>query len=105
MAKVISFDGARSKSRRGRKVRPESRETVQLWQVSQEIDAVVKEAILTRGLPPAEVAAVLAHRLGTLVAVSGNAPALTAFCETILRRLAGGSEPLPRPDGAAPKDA
>ena len=64
-----------------------SRDTVQLWRFSQEIDEVLSRAIVETHLAPEDVAAVLAHRLGTLITMSDDPVVLTQFCQKLLERL------------------
>lgn len=87
MVKIIDFKetGIKKNPRRNRK--PESRETVLLWQLSQEFDALLQYAIVDQKLPPEEVAAMLAHRLGTLISTTDSASILTEFCNRLISRL------------------
>lgn len=77
----------------GAETRTPDRESVLLWQMAQDIDAIVRHAILEKKLTSAEVAAVLAHRLGTLIALDDRSPeALSEFCCRILRRIGLGDD-------------
>jgi hypothetical protein len=74
---------------------PPNRGAVQLWQLSHGIDDLVRDAILQKQASVDEVAAVLAHRLGTLIATSDKAAALSDFCCQLIRRLNPGSDTGP----------
>ena len=63
-----------------------TRDTVQLWRFSQQIDSLIQEAVVETHLSGDEVAAVLAHRLGTLIATSDNSEVLREFCERVVGR-------------------
>lgn len=68
------------------------KDTYALWMFSQDVDTLVRHAVAATGLPVEEVAAILAHRLGTLAAASERPEALAAFCKTLLDRLVSGSD-------------
>ena len=68
------------------------KETYELWTLSQDIDGLVTNAVAQKGLALEEVAAILAHRLGTLVSASQNPDKLVAFCSALLERLQGGHD-------------
>ena len=70
-----------------RKAATINREGVLLWQFSQVVDEAITHAILEKGSKPEEVAAILAHRLGTLIDSTERADALKEFCIQLLQKL------------------
>ena len=86
MGNIVDFKAKAPKnSKRAR--RPESRETVKLWQLSQQLDALFQVAIVEQNLPAEEVAAMVAHRLGTLISTTEKSALLAQFCFRIVHRL------------------
>jgi hypothetical protein len=104
MGDVIDFQQGRS--RKEREVEPSEKEglttsqkvlrkqkpsvtksTYNLWDFSKQIDELVTHSIVHKGLPPEEVATILAHRLGTLVGVTERRDELLTFCVALLKRL------------------
>lgn len=81
MAKVIDI-----KSRANR-VQPPKKETVALWQMSQDIDQILIDGITTKDLDPHEVAAIMAHRLGSLINSCEDPDMILDFCLNIIHRL------------------
>jgi hypothetical protein len=65
------------------------RDTYELWMLSQDVDALLLRAVAEKGLALEEVAAILAHRLGTLVGRAEHPERLLAFCQSLLERLQG----------------
>ncbi len=102
MGDIIKFDSGRkaeqtSSRRKGRQgprapngqvlPPPVNKETYQLWELSRDFDSLVTNAIVAGGIPPEEVAAVLAHRLGTLIGVTEQRDELLTFCTNLIKRL------------------
>ena len=75
----------------GRKSAPRiDRQTYELWMLSQDVDALIVKAVASNELNLEEVAAILAHRLGTLIQRSEHPEKLVTFCRSLLERLQGG---------------
>ena len=64
------------------------KEAVKLIKMADAIDAIVLEAIDSKELDPEDVAAVLAHRLGTFLNHIDEKISLWEFCEKVLRKQA-----------------
>lgn len=62
-------------------------QTVRLWRLSLEIDDLIKNGVVVESLPPEEIAAIIAHRLGTLIACCENSKELAKFCSNIVERM------------------
>lgn len=62
-------------------------QTVKLWRLSMEIDDLIKKGVLDDSLPPDEIAAIVAHRLGTLISCCENPIELSKFCCHIIERM------------------
>lgn len=63
------------------------KETVMLWQLSESIDDSIRFAVLDQKLKTEEVAAILAHRLGTLINLSESPEKLVEFCVQLVKNL------------------
>lgn len=87
MGNILDFKAQAAKKNAKPKRRPESRETVLLWQLSQQLDALFQFAVVEQKLPPEEVAAMVAHRLGTLITTTDKSSLLADFCCRIVSRL------------------
>ncbi|KAB8033493.1 hypothetical protein [Fluviispira multicolorata] len=61
--------------------------TIKLWRLSMEIDDLIKKGVLDDSLPPDEIAAIIAHRLGTLISCSEKSVELSEFCCHIIERM------------------
>ncbi|BBH53198.1 hypothetical protein [Fluviispira sanaruensis] len=61
--------------------------TVKLWRFSMEIDDLITKGAINDSLPPDEIAAILAHRLGTLISCSDKSVELSEFCCHIIERM------------------
>lgn len=111
MTKVIDLSARRAQgkskgnTKRANAVPRIDRETYELWTLSQDIDALVTKAVAEKGLALEEVAAILAHRLGTLAVASKDPEKLVGFCASLLERLAGGSDPEGDEGGKPPTRA
>jgi uncharacterized protein (DUF305 family) len=70
------------------KKRPVDKETYLLWMFSKDIDAVLSKYMLEHHLKATELAAILSHRLGGLVATTEHPEKLSEFCENVMRRMA-----------------
>lgn len=83
----------------GRK-RAIDKETYLLWMFSKDIDQILARYILEHRLQARELAAVLSHRLGGLVATTENPEKLEEFCESVMRRMTSleEAEKSPRPE-------
>ncbi|APJ03760.1 hypothetical protein [Silvanigrella aquatica] len=62
-------------------------QTIRLWRLSMEIDDLIKKGVLDDSLPPDEIAAILAHRLGTLISCCEKPIDLSKFCCNIIERM------------------
>lgn len=62
-------------------------QTVRLWRLSMAIDDLIKQGVLDDSLPPDEIAAILAHRLGTLISCTERSEELAQFCCHIIQRM------------------
>lgn len=98
MTKVIDLSAHRAEGKSRRNAKRKSlaprmdKETYELWTLSQDIDSLVTNAVARKGLALEEVAAILAHRLGTLASASSHPDKLLAFCTSLLERLQGGPD-------------
>jgi hypothetical protein len=63
------------------------KEIVKLWNFSQSVDNAIEAAIVQNDLPMEEVAAVLAHRLATLISISERPEKLIPFCAVTMERV------------------
>lgn len=61
--------------------------TLKLWHFSLSIDKLITDAVAYEKLPPDEVAAMLAHRLGALIKASENSHELLPFCLQVIEKL------------------
>jgi hypothetical protein len=62
-------------------------QTIKLWRLSMEIDDLIKKGVLDDSLPPDEIAAILSHRLGTLISCCEKPSELSQFCSHIIERM------------------
>jgi hypothetical protein len=62
-------------------------QTIKLWRLSMEIDDIIKKGILDESLPPDEIAAIIAHRLGSLISCCEKPTDLAKFCSNIIERM------------------
>ena len=67
-------------------------QTVRLWRLSMEIDDLIKKGVLDYSLPPDEIAAIVAHRLGTLISCCEKPVDLSKFCCNIIERMNSNSK-------------
>lgn len=61
--------------------------TQKLWHFSLAIDKLITEGVTYEKLSPDEVAAMLAHRLGSLIKASESSPELMSFCFNVIEKL------------------
>lgn len=96
MSHIIKFDPSKRKQNNQKKSsqthksnekKPPERDTVKLWQMAEQIDDIIKDAVLQQNLNPREVAAVLAHRLGNLIQTTESPHELLEFCEQLIEKL------------------
>jgi len=83
---------SKAKDSNSRKPKPISRidrQTYELWMLSQDVDALIVKAVASNELNLEEVAAIVAHRLGTLIQRSEHPEKLVTFCQSLLERLQG----------------
>jgi len=66
---------------------PVNSESIKLWWISQEFDDLIRKAVIDKHIPAEELAAVMAHRLGTLLMVSERTPEMTLFCMKIISKI------------------
>ena len=90
MGKIVSLE-ERKKAKKS--TPPIDRDTYHLWQLSHDLDRIITEGIVDKGLKIEEVSAVLAHRLGSLMKRAENPEKILAFCESLARRLVEGENP------------
>lgn len=62
-------------------------EVVKLWRLSLAMDDLIKSGVIDDQLPPDEVAAIFANRLGTLIGCCENSHELAKFCMEIIERM------------------
>jgi len=78
----------------GRKEKtPVNSESIKLWWISQEFDDLIRKAVIDKHIPAEELAAVMAHRLGTLLMVSERTPEMTLFCMKIISKITNQPHP------------
>ena len=77
--------------------KPPDAQSIRLWRFSMEIDDLIKKGVVHDSLSPDEIAAVLAHRLGTLISCCDQPVELARFCNDIIDRLN-----LPKPKTGEP---
>jgi hypothetical protein len=65
------------------------KETYLLWLFSRDVDILISKFILEHKLSAKEVAAVLAHRLGQLIAGTPDKRLLVPFCQKVIARVSG----------------
>ncbi|MEY4066443.1 MAG: hypothetical protein RIR26_2651 [Pseudomonadota bacterium] len=70
-----------------------SSESIKLWWISQEFDVLIRKAVLDKHIPVEELAAVMAHRLGSLLMVSERTPELTLFCMKVISKITNQPKP------------
>jgi hypothetical protein len=68
-------------------------ESIKLWWISQEFDVLIRKAVLEKHIPVEELAAVMAHRLGSLLLVSERTPDLTLFCMKLISKITNQPQP------------
>jgi hypothetical protein len=73
--------------RKGKQSRVD-KETYLLWMFSRDIDTLMARYMFEHNLKVQEIAAILSHRLGGLVATTENPERLEEFCQTVMRRMA-----------------
>ena len=76
MAKILQFRA---------KATPPDKDAVKLLLIADEIDAIIVEAMTNRGIEPRDIAAVLAHRLGTLVRNVDQKSELLDICASVAK--------------------
>ena len=76
MAKVLPFRP---------KTQPPKKAAVKLMRLADEIDSIIVDAVTSRNLEARDVAAVLAHRLGTLVRTLDEKGELLDLCASVAR--------------------
>jgi len=64
------------------------KETYLLWMFSKDIDDLITRYMFEHHLKAHELAAILSHRLGQLVATTEKPERLEEFCQNVLRRMA-----------------
>ncbi len=62
-------------------------EVVKLWRLSLAMDDLIKSGVVDDQLPPDEIAAIFANRLGTLIGCCENSQELSKFCTEIIERM------------------
>jgi hypothetical protein len=72
------------------KPKPPDRTTILLHDLAYQMDALLQRAVVHDELELEEVAAVVAHRLGTLMGISSQPHALREFCISIINRQSQG---------------
>ena len=89
---LVVFSADRRKTTPKKKSKPVSspisKEVYVLWNLAQDIDSLLEKCVVKDGLAPEEVAAILTHRLGTLISVSPDPKKLQDFCVKLLKKLA-----------------
>ncbi|MBM3381699.1 MAG: hypothetical protein FJY29_04580 [Betaproteobacteria bacterium] len=70
-----------------------SSESIKVWWISQEFDDLIRKAVLDKHIPVEELAAVMAHRLGTLLMSSERTPELTLFCMKVISKITNQPHP------------
>ena len=100
MAKIIRFPRSAELAGvdEGMTVR-ESRTATYLVNFADSMDALVQESLTDSGAPPREIAAVMAHRLGTLIRFVGShygedTDKLTEVCTEVLQKQSQGPKDL-----------
>lgn len=68
------------------------KETYLLWMFSKDVDDLITRYMFEHHLKAHELAAILSHRLGQLVATTEQPERLEEFCQNVLRRMALVSE-------------
>ncbi|MEN9529901.1 MAG: hypothetical protein RI932_1774 [Pseudomonadota bacterium] len=68
-------------------------ESIKVWWISQEFDELIRKAVLDKHIPVEELAAVMAHRLGTLLMTSDRTPELTLFCMKVISKITNQPHP------------
>lgn len=81
------------KSRSKKKKEAMNSESIKLWWISQEFDDLIRKAVIDKHIPAEELAAVMAHRLGTLLMVSERTPEMTLFCMKIISKITNQPHP------------
>ncbi|MEY2986640.1 MAG: hypothetical protein RJB13_161 [Pseudomonadota bacterium] len=76
-----------------KKKEPVNSESIKLWWISQEFDDLIRKAVIDKHIPAEELAAVMAHRLGTLLMVSERTPEMTLFCMKIISKITNQPHP------------
>lgn len=76
-----------------KKKAPVNSESIKLWWISQEFDDLIRKAVIDKHIPAEELAAVMAHRLGTLLMVSERTPEMTLFCMKIISKITNQPHP------------
>ena len=84
MGQIINLESRRPQAKQ---TSPADGETLRLWLWSMEYDDLVGSAIAHQKLPPQELAAIIAHRLGALIAASPHSEELLAFCSMVTERV------------------
>lgn len=74
--------------------------TYLLWMFSRDVDNLISKFVVEHRLPAKEVAAVLAHRLGQLIAVTPEKGLLVPFCQKVIARVSGKSPDDPKGDNS-----
>jgi hypothetical protein len=64
------------------------KETYLLWMFSKDIDDLITRYMFEHHLKAHELAAILSHRLGQLVATTEQPERLEEFCQNVLKRMA-----------------
>lgn len=72
---------------------PVNAESIKLWWISQEFDDLIRKAVIEKHIPTEELAAVMAHRLGTLLMVSERTPEMALFCMKIISKITNQPHP------------
>ena len=85
MGRVINLEQKRAEKK------PPNSQTILLWKLSLEIDDIIKENVVNKDLSIDEIAAILAHRLGSLIACSPNSKKTSEFCIDLIKKLVGKS--------------
>jgi hypothetical protein len=86
MSHIIKFDSA---ALRPKKSSPPDSKAIKLVNLSAEIDALILHTMKKEGCDPAEIAAVMANRLGELIhALADDKDALLAFCAKVIKEKA-----------------
>jgi hypothetical protein len=84
---------AQLKPKPTKKKEPLNSESIKVWWISQEFDDLIRKAVLDKHIPVEELAAVMAHRLGTLLMTSERSPELTLFCMKVISKITNQPHP------------